>query len=155
MMLLSLLLLLHTQAAAQMNTQQETPPPQLTAPLATTVSELHEQFVESVDEAQKTKIIERLAHTPPEGTRDIQALFDLFMRFSQTSVRDAALNSLEMTHFENPDLDVLLVHYLQQPEPEAKLFAIKGAVRVRDSQALSMIEALANKKFPYKSADDA
>jgi hypothetical protein len=128
----------------------------MTAPLApVNPTELHDQFVESVDEVGKMKLLEKLARTPASTTRDVQSLFDLFMRFPDSQVRDAALASLSLTNFQSPDLDVLLVHYLQQPESEAKIFAIKGAVRCRDSRALPLIKAIAEKKFSFKSAGDA
>src|ERR1044071_864600 len=129
---------------------------QMTAPLApVNPTELHDQFVESVDEAKKLKLLAQLGRTPASTTRDVQSLFDLFMRFPDTQVRDAALSSLSMTNFQSPDLDVLLVHYLTQPEAEAKIFAIKGAVRCRDSRALPLIRDIAEKKFSFKSAGDA
>src|SRR5436309_1127799 len=101
-MIFSLLLLLQSAASAQ--------GPQMTAPIAqNSVGQLHEQFIESSDEAEKAKILSRLTRTPPESAREVQALFDLFMRFPQTDVRDAALNSLALTEFQDPSLDVLFV----------------------------------------------
>lgn len=140
-----LALLLTGSAAAQT---------QMTWPAAG-VLELHDRFIESTDANQKAKLLAELSRTPAANTRDVQALFDIFMRFDSVGARDAALSSLELISFQNPDLDDLLLHYMQQPESEAKIFAIKGAARVRDAKALPLIEKLANKKFPFRSVDEA
>ncbi|MBI3553830.1 MAG: hypothetical protein HY077_15150 [Elusimicrobia bacterium] len=134
----------------------EPAPVEMTAPIApVSVADLHNQFIESVEDANKAKVLTTLSRTPPEDTRDVQSLFDLFMRFSDMRVRDAVLSSLQLLNLHSPDLDVLFVHYLQQPEPEARIFAIKGAVRVRDANALPLIEKIARNRFTYKSANDA
>lgn len=140
-----LALLLAASAAAQ--TGMTAPPPGVT--------ELHDRFVEAVDPIKKAKILDALSRTPAATTQDVQSLFDIFLRFDDTQARNAALSSLELITFENPDLDDLLLHYLQQPEPEARIFGIKGAARVRDAKAFPVIEKLAKKKFPYKKVDDA
>lgn len=142
-----LALLLAVAAGAQ----TEMTPPQMPAG----VLELHDRFISSTDPNQKLRLLEEIARTPAATTRDVQSLFDLFLRFDDSSVRDAAMRSLQLISFESPDLDDLFLHYLQQPEPEAKLFAIKGAARVRDRKALPLIEKLASSKFPFKNVDDA
>jgi len=148
------ILLILLQAAALAAEPAEAP--QMTAPLtAVSASDLHDQFIEGTDDARKNKVLQELSRTPASGPRDVAALFDLFMRFPDTQVRDAALASLQLMTQSTPDLDVLLVHYLQQPEPEAQIFAIKGAVRLRDSKALPLIQKIADRKFSFKSANDA
>jgi hypothetical protein len=128
---------------------------QMTAPPSTTgVTEMHDQFLSSTDSIEKGKLLDQISGTPAANTRDVQSLFDIFMRFPDAQARGAVLNSLDLIGFQNEDLDELLVHYLQQPEPEAKVFAIKGAVRVRDAAALPLIEKLAKGKIRFHSSKE-
>jgi len=119
------------------------------------VAELKNAFIQSVEDSEKARILSRLARTPPATATDIQALFDLFMRFPDTLVRDSALSSLELMNRNSPHLEQIFVNFLQEPEPEAVLFGIKGALRIRDAKALPLIEKLARRKFAFKSPQDA
>jgi hypothetical protein len=148
-MLMRLVLIRAAAAAATLLQAQMTAPPR-----TADVTELHDRFITSTDALEKGSLLDQISRTPPASTQDVQSLFDIFMRFSDAQARGVALNSLELVTFQNEDLNQLFVHYLQQPEPEAKVFAIRGAVRVRDASALPLIEKLAKSKMPFRSSRD-
>ncbi len=125
---------------------------QMTDPSPTGVKRLHDDFVETIEEAPRTGILERLARTQPVSPADVDALYDLFMRFPDPRARSAAISSLQLLNPSSPYLEPLFERYLDQPEPESKLFAIKGVLRLRDEHAYPVIRALAEKKFAQKDA---
>jgi hypothetical protein len=139
----ALLVLLAPFAAAQM-----------TDPAPASVKRLHDDFVEAVEEAPREPLLERLSRTQPVSQADIDALYDLWMRFTDKRVRGSALASLSLMNPSSPYLEPLFERYLNQPEPESKLFGIKGALRLKAGKALPAVRALAAKKFAQKEAAD-
>lgn len=129
---------------------------QMTAPPAPpSVVSLRDAFVETLEDRKKSEILATLARTPAVTARDLQALYDLFMRFPDAAVRDSALGSLALVDAHSPHLEPLFVRYLQEPEPESVLFGVKGALRIRAPSALPLIQKIAKRKFAFKSPQDA
>jgi len=118
-------------------------------------TELHDQFIESIDENQRSAALEALASNPPATTRDVQSLFDLFMRFPQAKVRDAVLASIRLLDPASSGLESAFIEYLKLPENEAKFFGIDGALRLRSLRALPLITEIAQRRFSVKSPGEA
>lgn len=128
---------------------------QMTAPPAPPgIVDLRDAFIETIDAAQKQRALAQLSRTPPVSQRDVQALFDLFMRFPEESVRRAALDSLGLLDQGNVHPEPIFLRYLEEPDPEAVLFGIKGALRLRSSTALPLIQKLAKLPFAFESPQD-
>ena len=137
-----LLLLLAAAARAQLTT----PPP--------SVTQLHDSFLEAVDEQRKAELVEAISTTAPASNRDIQALFDLFMRYPDERVRRGVLASLQLTNPRSPSLEDQFLRYLSEPEPDAVMFGIKGSLRIKAPAALPIITKLARKPFAFRSPHD-
>lgn len=112
-----------------------------------TVLQLRDAFVESVNPDKKKAALAELARLPPDDARDLQALFDLFMRFPEEAVRNAALSSLELANPGNPQFDPLVTRYLRDEDLEGVLFALKAAARLRPPSALALVRDIAEKRF--------
>ncbi|MDD5301568.1 MAG: hypothetical protein PHS14_00550 [Elusimicrobia bacterium] len=123
----------------------ETPPAAPVAAVSVTV--LKDRFIEATSAAEKTKILDQLAKTSPVSGQDVAQLFDLFSRFTDTYTRDSVMASLSRLTPGNPQLEPIFMNYLRQPEPEAQLFGVNGAFRLRSRVALPMIRAIAERKF--------
>ena len=117
-----------------------------------TTAMLKERFVSSLVPEEKTTALQQLAKTPPVSGQDVAALFDLFSQDSNTQVRRSIMDSLALIQRGSPQLEPLFINYLKQPEPEAQLFGINGAFRLRSRQALPLVEKIAKRRF---SAADA
>lgn len=128
---------------------------QMTDPSPATVKRLHDDFTESIEEAPRVGILERLGATAPSTPADVDALYDLFMRFPDERVRAAALRSLFLMNPSSPYLEPIFERYFGQPEHESKLFALKGLLILKDEKALPDIRALAGKKFAVRRAEDS
>jgi len=113
--------------------------------------ELHARFVEATDEPTRRSVLELLARTPPETNRDVESIFDLFMRFTEPPVRKAVMSSLRLMDPGSQRLETTFISYLELPENEAKIFGINGALRLRSRRALPLIEKLAQQRFSHKS----
>ena len=118
------------------------------------VAMLQERFVSAVETADKTTALEALAKTPPISGKDVSALFDLFSREQDVSVRRAVMDPLALIAPDSPQLEPIFINYLKQPEPETQLFGINGAFRLRSRQALPLIRAIAKRRFVAARASD-
>ena len=119
------------------------------------VQQLRGQFVESQDGAVQAEALKQIARTPPQDLRDVQSLYDLFVRYTAESVREAALSSLQQLDPRLMDAGPLFVACLRDEEPASVLFGIKGALRLRYPEALPILRKLAKRKFKYPSPGQA
>lgn len=125
------------------------------APVAApSVTVLKDRFIEAVNGAERTRILDQIARTAPRSGHDVAHLFDLFSRFTDTYTRDSVMASLTRLEPGNPQLEPLFMTYLRQPEPEAQLFGINGAFRLRSRVALPMIRDIAGRKFGASSVTE-
>lgn len=125
------------------------------APVAApSVTVLKDRFIEAVNAAERTRILDQIARTAPLSGQDVAHLFDLFSRFTDAYTRDAVMASLARLEPGNPQLEPLFMTYLRQPEPEAQLFGINGAFRLRSRAALPMIRDIAGRKFGASSVTE-
>ncbi|MBI5629807.1 MAG: hypothetical protein HY921_02855 [Elusimicrobia bacterium] len=124
-------------------------------PVIAGVAELRDAFSESIEPDKRARHLAELAQTAPQSPRDVQALFDLFSRFDEAPVRNSALSSLSRMSPHSPLLEPVFARYLEEPEPEARIFAIKGALRLRAQSALPLIKRLARENLAFKSPQDA
>ncbi len=120
-----------------------------------TTAMLKERFNSSLDDAEKTAALEQLAKTAPVSGQDVAALFDLFSRDQNAGVRRAVMDSLALISRGSPQLEPLFVNYLKQPEPEAQLFGVNGAFRLRSREALPLIRDIAKRPFAAARVNDA
>src|SRR5205823_3131056 len=97
------------------------------------VAALKDQIIEAVSPSERGALFEALAKTPPTTGRDVGALFDLFLRFSEEPARRAVLESVSLMPQSSAQLEPLFISYLKQPDPEAQFFGINGAFRLRSS----------------------
>ena len=121
---------------------------------AASVSVLKDRFTEVTDSAERTKILDQIAKTAPVSGQDVVNLFDLFSRFTDKYTRDSVMASLALIAPGSPQLEPLFMTYLRQPEPEAQLFGINGAFRLRAHAALPLIRAIAERKFGASSVTE-
>ncbi len=121
---------------------------------AASVSLLKDRFTEVDDAVQRTKILDQLAKTAPVSGQDVANLFDLFSRFTDKYTRDSVMASLERIAPGSPQLEPLFMTYLRQPEPEAQLFGINGAFRLRARASLPLIRSIAERKFSASGATE-
>lgn len=117
-----------------------------------TVSSLKERFLAALNEKERAQALAQIETTPPASAQDVAALFDLFSRYSDPALRRSVMASVAKLEPPNPALEPLFVDYLGQPEPEAQLFGINGAYRLRSTRALPLVKRIASRKF---SAVDA
>lgn len=118
---------------------------------APSVAVLKDRFIEALGAPEKTKILEELAKTAPRSGQDVAQLFDLFARFTDDFTRKSVMASLQRLEPGNPQLEPLFLNYLRQPEPEAQLFGINGAFRLRARAALPLIREIAAHKLGTSS----
>ena len=129
---------------------------QLTSPpAATTVTRLHDDFIEAVEADKKAAALAALSRTAPASARDVQSLFDLFIRFPNNAARTAALDSLELLDPHAANLDQLFMRYLEDGDPAGQLFALRGALRVRPPGALPLIWKIAGRRFSIATPQTA
>jgi hypothetical protein len=119
---------------------------------APSVSLLKERFLGATDEPERAKLLDQISRTTPVSAQDVSALFDLFSRYPDPSLRRGVMDSLAHLQPEHPQLEPLFVTYLQQSEAESQLFGINGAFRLRSRQALPMVRKIAARKFKAPSA---
>lgn len=124
------------------------------APAAASVTVLKDRFIEAGGAAERTKILDQIARTAPVSGQDVAHLFDLFSRFTDAYTRDAVMASLARIAPGSPQLEPLFMTYLRQPEPEAQLFGVNGAFRLRARAALPAIRAIAERKFAASSVTE-
>lgn len=125
------------------------------APVAApSVTVLKDRFIEAVNAAERTRILDQIARTAPRTGQDVAHLFDLFSRFTDAYTRDSVMASLARLEPGSPQLEPLFMTYLRQPEPEAQLFGVNGAFRLRSRVALPMIREIAGRKFGASSVTE-
>lgn len=118
------------------------------------VSVLKDRFIEATTGPERTKVLDQIARTAPVSGQDVAHLFDLFSRFTDTYTRDSVMASLARIAPGSPQLEPIFITYLRQPEPEAQLFGINGAFRLRARAALPLIRAIASRKFAASSVTE-
>ena len=116
------------------------------------VSLLKERFVEAVDEPARVQLLDRISTTRPVSAQDVSALFDMFSRYSDPTLRKKVMDSLALIDPSSPQLEPLFISYLNQPEPETQLFGIYGAFYVRSRQGLPLVRKIAERKFQAADA---
>ena len=127
----------------------------LSAPAAAaSVTVLKDRFIEATNAAERTTVLDQIAKTSPVSGQDVAQLFDLFSRFTDAYTRDSVMASLSRLAPGNPQLEPLFMTYLRQPEPEAQLFGINGAFRLRARAALPIIRSIAGRKFSASSVTE-
>jgi hypothetical protein len=120
-----------------------------------TLVELHDRFVESIEDASRRAALEEISRTHPQTMGDIKSLFDLFMRFPQPAVRDAVMSSVRLLGPDDSGLDPAFLEYLKLPESETRIFGINGAFRLRSLRALPLIQDIAQRRFTFKNPGEA
>lgn len=153
-MILPLFLLAASLAGAQTNELTAySPSAPASASLGTaSVSLLKARFVEALDDQTKRKVLQQISVTRPVSAQDVSALFDLFSRNSDPTVRRQVMDSLALIDPDSPQLEPLFITYLRQPEPETQLFGINGAFHLRSRDALPLVRKIAEKKFEASDA---
>jgi hypothetical protein len=139
-------------AARSTATVAAAPPEEAAAPPSVAV--LKDRFIEAEGAKERTKILNQMARTVPVSGQDVANLFDLFSRFSDDFTRKSVMASLSRLKPGSPQLEPLFMNYLRQPEPEAQLFGINGAFRLRSRAALPMIREIARRKFGAPSVTE-
>jgi hypothetical protein len=120
----------------------------------TTVAALTERFLHTTNDGEKTLILRRIAKTVPVSGQDVSNLHDLFSRYSDPFTRSSVMESVGRLTPGNPQLEPLFMTYLRQPEPDAQLFGVNGAFRLRARAALPMIRAIAGRKFAAREVTE-
>jgi len=87
------------------------------SPRSPSVSELRDDFVEATDTATKEQALTALAKTAPTSSKDLRLLLDLFVRFPEMPVREAALSSIENANRNSPQLEPLVLTSSKSPTP--------------------------------------
>ncbi len=112
--------------------------------------DLHDRFVGATKDLERLRILEQISRSTPTSLADVSAVYDLFMRFRNPYVFDAALKAVSLTR-PNGRLGALFIDYMKQDDPLSVFFGIKGAMRLRDPRALPVIEAIARRPFAFSS----
>lgn len=120
----------------------------------TSVSNLAESFHETTSAARKTELLGRIARTEPRTAQDVANLLDLFSRYSDAFTRRSIMDSLARISPGSPQLEPLFLTYLKQPEPDAQLFGVNGAFRLRSRAALPAIREIAERPMAAKESSD-
>ncbi|MBI3564967.1 MAG: hypothetical protein HY079_07215 [Elusimicrobia bacterium] len=115
------------------------------------VAVLKERFLAALDDKERGRLLDAMAATAPTSAQDVTSLFDLFSRFPDPTLRRKVMESLGRLRPDSPQLEPLFVTYLSQDEPEAQLFGVNGAFRLRSRQALPFVRKIAQRKFKAPS----
>lgn len=116
------------------------------------VAALKERFLSATDDAARGKTLDQIAQTTPVTAQDVSALFDLFSRYPDATLRRRVMDSVARLKPDEPQLEPLFLTYLRQEEPEAQLFGINGAFRLRSREALPLVRKIAERKIKAPSA---
>ncbi len=116
------------------------------------VAVLKERVLGATEENERGRALDQIAQTAPSSAQDVAALFDLFTRFPDPRLRSKMMQSLQRIQPGSPQLEPLFVIYLTQEEPEAQLFGINGAFRLRSRQSLPYVRKIAERPFKAASA---
>ena len=122
---------------------------------AASVLELKSLFQETVDDPGKARALAQLARTAPVTRQDIEALYDLWMRFPIDAVRQPVLTSLQRVAPRSPEAEGLLLRCLADDDDASLMFGIKGVERVHPPAALAPLRKLAERKFKFSSSAKA
>ena len=141
----------HSPLPEGIGTTQSTAPIVLEGARPSSLVELHERFVESVEDDSRRAVLEEISRAHPQTQRDIKSLFDLFMRFPQPAVRDTVMGSVRRLDQNDSGLEPAFMEYLKLSESEARIFGINGAFRLRSLRALPLIKEIAAQRFSFKS----
>ena len=117
--------------------------------------ELHDRFVQAIDDDSRRAILEEIIRTHPQSLRDIKSLFDLFIRFPQPAVRDAVMISVRRLDPSDAGLEPAFLEYLKLSDSEARIFGINGVFRLRSLRALPLIHTIAEQRFSVKSPGES
>ncbi|MBI5247008.1 MAG: hypothetical protein HY923_07480 [Elusimicrobia bacterium] len=131
----------------------EAPAPS-TAPVGPSVALLTQRFTGATKDSDKTLALQQIAKTAPVSGQDISNLYDLFARFSDPYTRGAIMESLGRLGPGHPQLEPLFMTYLRQPEPDAQLFGVNGAFRLRARAALPLIREIAGRRFAARETTE-
>jgi len=122
---------------------------------AASITQLKATFVESIDDKVKLKALQTLAGTAPTSAADVEALYDLFMRFPIDAARQAAVSSLSLLKPGVQDVEPLLLRAINDEDPASALFGMKGAEALRLKSAVPFVRKLAERKFKYEAMEKA
>jgi len=145
----------HSPLPEGIGTTQSTAPIVLEGARPSSLVELHERFVESVEDDSRRAVLEEISRAHPQTQRDIKSLFDLFMRFPQPTVRGAVMASVRRLDPNDVGLEPAFMEYLKLSESEARIFGINGSFRLRSLRALPLIQKIAGQRFSFKSPGEA
>ncbi len=132
-------------------TAAEPAPVAAVAASTTSITVLKDRFIEAQGAGEKTAVLDQISRTTPVSGQDVANLFDMFSRFPDDYTRKSVMASLSRLQPGSPQLEPLFLNYLRQPEPEAQLFGVNGAFRLRSRSALPLIRAIAERKFGASS----
>lgn len=119
-----------------------------------TVAALTQRFTGATKDSDKTLALQQIAKTVPVSGQDVSNLYDLFSRFSDPYTRASIMESLARLVPGQPQLEPLFMTYLRQPEPDAQLFGINGAFRLKARVALPLIREIAGRKFAAREVTE-
>ncbi|MBI5622786.1 MAG: beta-N-acetylhexosaminidase [Elusimicrobia bacterium] len=123
-------------------------------PGAATITGLHDEYITAVEEPDRAKALARIAETTPVTTRDVQRLFDLFIRFPALPVRGAVMRSLHRLDPSRSHLESLFVSYMEEDDAEEQVFGINGAVIIRCGACLPKIKEVASRPLRAEGPAD-
>lgn len=115
---------------------------------------LHESILSEPAGPKRQAALERLTRTAPRGADDLRWLFDLFMRLPDPEVRSAVVGSLDLIDPQSAQLEQGLLQYLRLPEPEARLFGIKGLARLKSAGAARAVRPIAERRMSAATPDE-
>jgi hypothetical protein len=95
----------------------------------------HQEYLETTSAERKLALLKDIAGTPPASSREVQALFDLFSRFDDKTVRDAAMASVHRLTPQAKSLENAFLFYLGDSDPVSRIFGINGALALRSERA--------------------
>lgn len=127
---------------------------QAASPHPPTTDGMRQEFLETTSNERKIDLLEKISASAPNSSRDVQALFDLFSRFEDKSVRNAVMASIHRLTPQQAHLETAFLSYLNDKDSTSEIFGINGALSLRSEKALPAIEKLAKQKFPGKGPED-
>lgn len=123
-------------------------------PLPKSAGALKDYYVSAIERADKNRALQALARTAPVDAGEVQALYDLFMRFPDPNARKAAMESLALAP-RHASLEPLAIGALRADVPESVFFGAHVADHARTPAALAELRKIAARKLVHARADDA
>lgn len=114
--------------------------------------DLRDRFVTSIKAEEKPGLLVKIARTTPTSSDDVNALFDLFSRFADSPTRTAVMSSLGQLTPAHKELESTFLYFLEDTAPEALIFGINGALRIRSLEAVEPIRKIAKRRFSAPNA---